>query len=324
MGSQPVISVVVCTYNRAHLLEQCIQSLLIQDLDRKFFEIIVVDNASTDGTQAILAKYQDESVFRSIHEPVPGLSKARNTGWKFARGQFIGYIDDDAVACVRWLRSALWCFENIFPQPDALTGPIQLLSEVVLPEWIDDELKRPLGYLDWGSQCFRISFEDRKIVGANCFFSKAILCQLGGFSEDLGRKKKLLLSGEEVQLQREIEESGGAVWYHPDVSVEHFVPEERTKPSWYYHRNFWGGVSDSIMASIHSRQVSETSAVTPAISSCQPAFGGRRDQLLRVTMNFFHSLGIAFSKTKVIRARIYMSYVCGYLYGLFSRYTKRI
>jgi len=324
MGPQPVISVVVCTYNRAQLLENCIQSLFKQDLDRDFFEIIVVNNESTDETPDILAKFEGEVGFRSIYEPVSGLSKARNSGWISAKGEYVGYLDDDAVADQQWLKSALWCFENILPKPDALTGPIQLFGDVSLPDWINDDLKVPLGFLDWGTECFQIQFEHNKIVGANCFFSKAILQQMGGFSEKLGRKKKLLLSGEEVQLQQNIERSGGTVWYHPNVSVKHYVPEQRTIPAWFYKRYYWGGVSDFIMSrssfSIRNDEVDDF--LNKQKDGMKIVLKEKREQISRLLTNLFHSLGIFSEKSQTIQSRIYLSYVCGYMISIVTQRSK--
>jgi glucosyl-dolichyl phosphate glucuronosyltransferase len=316
MPLKPLISVIICTYNRARLLEQCIQSLLQQQLDRALFEIIVVNNASTDETNEILDKFSHELFFRTVFEPVSGLSKARNTGWLEAKGEYIGYIDDDATADPQWLQSALWCFLNLMPRPDIVTGPIRLNSEVMLPEWIDTELKIPLGYLDWGKKCTRITYADKKIIGANCFFLKSTLKSLGGFNEELGRKKKLLLSGEEVQLQKEVEQLGGSVWYHPDVSIKHFVPRERTLRKWFYNRYYWGGVSDCIMSRIPSS--SDTDHIKISVqekgNKVPHSLQQRLEQVCRFLKNIFCSIGIFFKMNDVIRSRIYMSYVFGYLY----------
>ena len=141
----PIIAAVICTRDKAHFLDKCIKNLLEQSLDREKYEILVVDNGSTDTTGDIIKSFADEAVIRSVYEPVVGLSRARNTGWKNAKGQYVGYIDDDAIAGEKWLESALWCFENLCPIPDWVGGPINLEWETTSPDWINEELSVPLG-----------------------------------------------------------------------------------------------------------------------------------------------------------------------------------
>ena len=102
MQELPEITAIICTHNRERFLESCIQSLFDQTLDARRYEILVVDNGSNDGTRAICDKFKDRLNFKYIFEPVLGLSQARNTGWKNARGRYVGYIDDDATADQRW------------------------------------------------------------------------------------------------------------------------------------------------------------------------------------------------------------------------------
>jgi len=311
MSDLPIITAVVCTRDRAHFLEKCIQSLLKQTIDRDKYEVLVIDNGSTDSTADVLKRYDEESIIRSVYEPIPGLSRARNTGWKNAKGLYIGYIDDDAVADEKWLESALWCFENLSPIPDGLAGAIHLDWETVEPDWINEDLKLPLGKVDWGDQPFQLSLQ-HSIVGANCFFSKQCLSSLGGFDERLGRIRGSLLSGEEIQLQRRIESAGGIIYYHPDVSIWHFVPKERTRPIWFYRRYYWGGVSDYVMEkTLNSKGRLHDMKTGEAFNS------NRKEQITRVIRNSRHSLGLFSSKKERIYGRIYMSYVLGWFAGLF-------
>ena len=92
------ISAVVCTHNRAAYLRKALQSLVDQTMAQELYEIIVVDNASTDGTKQVVSEYSGASNLRCLYEPVIGLSRARNTGWGNARGEYVAYLDDDAVA----------------------------------------------------------------------------------------------------------------------------------------------------------------------------------------------------------------------------------
>jgi len=303
-----IISAVVCTYNREEHIESCIRSLLAQSLERDLFEIIVVDNASTDNTATILERLNQEHSFRVIYEPESGLSIARNRGWKEATGKYISYLDDDAVADKMWLESACWAFEHLSPIPQCLTGTITLAPEQPLPEWISEDLQVCLGYLNFGEKSLEMHSSSQKIIGANCHFTRSILVKTGGFDENLGRKKTLLLSGEETLLQRTIESIGGATWFHPNVAVTHFVAKERLHPKWFYRRYFWGGVSNIYMSkakSLQSYSVALCDAVDGEVAE------SRWKRLLKNTISAFGSA----SRTSTIHSRVYMSYVAGYLYG---------
>lgn len=317
MSDLPIITAVICTRNNAHFLNRCIKSLLRQSLDREKYEILVVDNGSTDATENVLRRYNQEPILRSVYEPVAGLSRARNTGWREARGSYVGYIDDDAVAEVRWLESALWCFENFSPMPDWVGGPINLDWETTSPDWINEELSVPLGKVYWGDKPCRLT-NDQRLGGGNSFFPKTRLKELGGFEEGLGRKHGSLLSGEETQLQKRIEAKGGFLYYHPGVCIRHFVSAERTKPSWFYRRYYWGGISDYIMGkTLNSKSVVNANQ-TGALSKMN-----RKEQIVRVVRNSMHSLGLFSSKKETIYGRIYMSYVFGWFAGLFRWHGQR-
>lgn len=314
-----LISAVVCTHNREQYIENCICSLQNQTLGRDSYEIIVVNNASTDSTSSILERFVAHESIRTVYEPKPDLSIARNRGWREASGKFVAYIDDDAIASERWLEAACWAFEHLSPSPQCLTGPITLSSEEALPEWISEELLSCLGYLYLGREPKIMKYSKQKIIGANCHFTKSVLEKTGGFDESLGRKKTNLLSGEETQLQRMIESTGGVTWYHPDVAVKHFVPMGRTKPEWFYWRYFWGGISDYIQKRIDIKitenEISKSSGFAVQY--------GEKSRVNRLTCNALDAFGMVSNRNKVIQGRIYWSYVFGWLAGPLYFLLKR-
>src|SRR5271170_6316251 len=107
--TNPLITVVICTRNRAAFLEKAIRSVLAQANDR--VEILIVDNGSTDDTPAFAGKFAAaDSRVKFFVEPATGLSRARNTALKNAKGDWIIFFDDDAVAEPGWLAA----YENFF------------------------------------------------------------------------------------------------------------------------------------------------------------------------------------------------------------------
>ena len=301
--SAPDITAIVCTHNRASYLPGCLDSLLRQSLPRDRYEILVVDNASTDSTADCCRRYEACGV-RYCHDPVTGLSHARNTGWKAARGWIIAYLDDDAVASESWLESAWQAFRSLTPPLDGLGGPVLLLWDVPEPAWMNAPLRAPLGFVDWGTSPRRL-LPSEWIIGANCFYSRERLQQLGGFDERLGRKGACLLSGEETLMQKRIEQAGGYLYYEPRAAVQHHVTPDRAHPAWFYHRYFWGGISDAIL-----RRTAPGASM--AMASAPVAGSAETSPCRRLIGNTLAAAGLG-GRVRRIQARIYMAYVFGWV-----------
>lgn len=311
------ITAIICTRNRAMFLEKCITSLLNQSAPLDEYEILVVDNGSTDSTRDVLSKYEHIENFRHIYEPQVGLSRARNTGWKESRCDIVGYIDDDATVDHLWVESVLDVIDRIGPLPEWIGGPIHLDWAAPAPNWIDDELKVPLGYVDWGKSAKRLVFPER-LGGGNSLYRKDVLEKYGGFDERLGRQGASLLSGEETQLQERVEASGGFLYYHPGIKIYHYVGEERLQPSWFYRRYFWGGVSDYFMSKTLA-SVSKKREAGPE----HPRAETRARQIKRALGNCIVSSGLFFSDEKTIHARVYLSYVAGRISSIFIWFFQK-
>ena len=301
MHSSPRISVIICTRNRAALLEKCLLSLEEQTLNFNAFEVLVVDNGSSDDTPFLLKRFSKRLPLEVICEPVVGLSRARNTGWRSAKSEHIAFLDDDAMADPAWLASGLHSFETVRPVPAALTGPIRLVWEQEAPDWLTHDIQGCLGFLDFGTVARQFGGQET-MFGANCFYHRNALERFGGFNERLGRLNTLLLSGEETLLQRQIENGEDCLWYDPRVSVRHWVSASRITRRWFYRRYYWGGVSDYFMEKI----------LGPVMGS--PGAQRERGRVQRVAKNLMFSLGLA-SQTQVVHARIYMCYVAGWFAG---------
>ena len=126
------ISVVIPTHNRARYLSLTIQSLLDQGLPRSDFEIIVVDNRSTDSTKQVIDGFGGGDLVRYVFEPALGASRARNTGWGHARGRYVAFLDDDVIASPAWLENILGAFETLQPTPGCVGGRVDPIWEALL------------------------------------------------------------------------------------------------------------------------------------------------------------------------------------------------
>lgn len=256
----PLISAIICTHNREQYLGAAIDSLLRQSFSD--YEIIVVDNASSDGTAAIVQsriqtqdQTQDQTQtesgtasprLRYLYEPTVGLSVARNTGARAAQAPILAYLDDDAEASEGWLSALLEVFENQ-PEVAIAGGKVTLIwpPQTHPPQWLSDDLASSLGAYNLGEQPSFIQQPSLTPRGLNYAIRKAFLDQVGGFDPNLGRVGTNLLSNEEQQMTRLALDMGWQVMYVPRALAAHNVAPARMKPGWFLKRSWWQGISES-------------------------------------------------------------------------------
>lgn len=249
------ISAVICTFNRDRYLGKAIQSLVEQTLETELYEIIVVDNCSTDNTKQIVTEeFAHIPNLRYIYESVLGLSQARNTGWQNARGDYIAYLDDDAIASSVWLEKIVEVFMKVTPQPGIVGGKIEPIWEISRPSWLSDRVARSLTILDWSSTPIFLP-DNQWLAGANIAYPRYLIKAINGFDINLGRKGKKLLSCEESLLNNQLKNNGYQVYYHPEIKIQHHIPASRLEKSWHYQRQYWNGVSVSVVNN-HQNQTS--------------------------------------------------------------------
>ncbi|MEL6813735.1 MAG: glycosyltransferase family 2 protein [Cyanobacteria bacterium J06598_3] len=240
----PLISAIICTHNREQYLGAAIDSLLNQTLDN--YEVIVVDNASSDGTAEIAKSRLSDPRVHYIYEETLGLSVARNTGAQAAKGQVVAYLDDDAEASEGWLASLL----EVFDQNEKVAiagGRVTLIwpPNATPPVWLSDDLSSGLGAYDLGSELVYIQQSALTPRGLNYAVRKQFLQDIGGFDTHLGRVGTNLLSNEEQQMTRQALDTGWQVAYVPQALAAHNVAPARMKPGWFLSRSWWQGISES-------------------------------------------------------------------------------
>ena len=247
-GGMVRISAVVCTLNRATYLARAVESLVNQTYPKEYYEIIVVDNGSTDNTREVVEQFSQCAIIRYIYEPVKGLSQARNTGWQAAAGKYVAYLDDDAIARPRWLEKMLEAFETVKPAPASVGGKVFPIWESKRPAWITDRMLPVYAIVDWGTHAkFLKPSSPEHHVGCNVAYSREVLQKCGGFNVNLGRKGKNLLSNDENLIRKYMDSHGLGIYYDPDITVDHLVPKERVTRRFMLRRHFWQGVSDVVL-----------------------------------------------------------------------------
>ncbi|MBN8560812.1 MAG: glycosyltransferase family 2 protein [Leptolyngbya sp. UWPOB_LEPTO1] len=237
------ISAIICTHNRDRYLGLAIDSLLAQDFAD--FEIIVVDNASTDSTRQVVEARLKNPKIRYIHEPEIGLSVARNTGARIAHGKILAYLDDDAIASPHWLTTLYNAYLHN-PNLAIAGGKVTLIwtDDMTAPDWLSDGLAGNLGAYDLGDSVVNIDRPGLTPRGLNYSIRKTFLNQIGGFDPNLGRVGKNLLSNEELHMTNRALQMGWEVAYIPDAHVAHHVAPERVKRQWFLNRGWWQGISE--------------------------------------------------------------------------------
>ena len=222
----PTCSVVVCTRNRPDALHRCLQAL--EQLAYPSFELVVVDNAPSDNRAFEIAR---RAGVRYVGEPVPGLSRARNTGARACSSEVIAFIDDDAVPDPMWLTHLAAQFDD--PDVTVATGRTLPLLEAADARGSD--------FTDLGPSVIRLDRRDPRWFeiasfggignGNNMAFRRRVFNEWRGFDERLGRGA-LLSSCEEHRAFAQLIEGGYAVVYTPKAMVRHPVPatlEERQR-----------------------------------------------------------------------------------------------
>ncbi len=241
--SDPQVSAIVCTHNRDDYLGVALDSLLEQDF-RGVYEVIVVDNRSSDRTAEVVAARQPNPRLQYVYEPELGLSVARNTGARLARGSVLAYLDDDAIASSQWLRTLY----DAYQQNDRLAiagGKVTLIwANQTPPGWLSANLAGNLGAYDLGDQVCLIHSPGLTPRGVNYSLRKVFWEQVEGFNPELGRVGTRLLSNEELYMTELALRHGWQVAYLPTATVAHHIAPERLHRSWFLQRSWWQGISE--------------------------------------------------------------------------------
>lgn len=237
------LSVIVCTFNRSDLLEGVLRSLEAQTLDKSLYEVLIVNNNSTDSTESVAKAFCNLNPnFRLVVERQQGLSHARNRGVSEARGSYVAFLDDDARADSTWCERILGSFFNVVPEPFAVGGKIEPWYKATSrkPRWWSESFE----IREWGERPrFRREESDRfGFSGSNMAIPRTLLEEIGGFDAGYGMSGAVLGLGEEADLFARIwRKYPGSFWYDPEVLVRHFVPERNMTVSYQLRRMFISG-----------------------------------------------------------------------------------
>jgi glycosyltransferase involved in cell wall biosynthesis len=222
-----LFTVAICTWNRAGLLEQTLQSFCEVDVPAGLdWELLVVDNCCTDDTEAVVAGYADRLPVRAVRESRAGLSHARNRAVADARGDWIVWTDDDVRVSRGWLRAYA---DAVHDYPDAgfFGGPIEPWFEEPRPAWLldgYDAVKTAYGAVDYDRRIVPLTSR-RTPHGAN-FVLRSELARSCPFDTRLGVSPTRRLGGEETRCFDALLARGVSGYWIPAATIRHFVPRK--------------------------------------------------------------------------------------------------
>lgn len=220
------VTVAIPTYNRADFLRQTLAGIAGQQFPREHFEVLVIDNNSTDHTRAVVAEFAaTQPAPRYVHEAAQGLDYARNRAITEARGEIIVFGDDDILVQPDWLaQMAVPLLADAGARRiGAVGGEVIPVFPDGLPDWVR-EWHAPLAFrADTGP------LEPRHSpMGANLAFPAWVFAKLGGFHTALDRAAGNYFSGGDSEMIRRIRAAGLEVWFSPAAAVRHQMPASRT------------------------------------------------------------------------------------------------
>ena len=229
------------TYNRGELLGDAVRSVLGQrEKDEASFELIVVDNNSTDSTRELVerAARMDERV-RYVFEPQQGLSHARNAGIRMARGPLVAFTDDDVRVERDWVAAIIRAFAE-YPAADAVGGRVLPLWPSPPPAWLTRDHWAPLALMDFGPDWFAVTPEHQVcLMGANMAFRRDVFHAVGMFATEFQRVKDGIGSIEDHEFLLRVLRSGRTGVYDPRLVVHAEIQPNRLEQ--VYHRRWHTG-----------------------------------------------------------------------------------
>jgi len=231
-----LVSVVICSYNRAAYIGGALDSLYQQTASKDDFEVIVVDNNSTDGTEQVVSKWRSENregYFHYSTETNQGASYARNTGAQLAKGEWLCFMDDDAIATPSYIENII---KHIHAKPEAIGFGGRIIPKYIPSEpiWMSYYVSSLVGNFDYApTSC---AFENGKYpIESNMIVKKDIYESIGGFNTALpGVVGTLRIGGEGKELFYKILALGHTIYYDPSICVHHVVEVKKLTSEYMY------------------------------------------------------------------------------------------
>lgn len=244
------LSIVVATYNRSQSLLRTLRSVVGQTAPAEQWECVVVNNNSTDDTEAVFADFARENPtfdLRMVTETKQGLSNARNCGIEASVGDYIAIVDDDETLEDTFVESYIEFFDS-FPTAMAAGGAVKACYESARPRWMsrftEQMIANPLD-LDIAVTLFP---QNRVPAGGNMAFRREVFDRVGLFNPQLGRNGKSLVGGEENDIFARLRRAGELLYFVPNAAIFHHIPDSKLTDDYFDRLSYNVGVSKRLRA----------------------------------------------------------------------------
>jgi len=242
MNEEVDISVVVTTHNRCSLLAEALKSLLNQEAGGPGYEVITVDNNSTDETRQTIQSFIDRghSNLRYVFEPRQGISYGRNAGIAQANAPIIAFTDDDVRVAPNWVSNIKRAFDE-HAEVDFVGGKILPQWPQEPPSWLTRDHWWPLALLDGGESAFYVNAANPMVLPtANASFRKSVFSRVGVFLPEFSGR-------EDHELILRLWLTGRQGLYQPTIVVTADVQPVRMTKSYHHRWNYLTGKYNSMM-----------------------------------------------------------------------------
>jgi glycosyltransferase involved in cell wall biosynthesis len=244
-------SVIIPTLNQSAKLNLCLAHLATLDFDPDAFEVLVIDNGSTDDTKSVTESHAGMiKTLRYHYCSEPGLMAARHLGCDEAKGDILCYLDDDSLVTKEWLQG----MAESFSRDDVVIagGPCIPKYEAPPPDWVD-YFWRETGYgktngflslIDFGNEVKMIP--PVYIYGCNFSIRKSVFLENGGTQPDYYPKTYQAYIGDgEGALSLNLQEKGFCAAYNHKARIDHFILSSRLTLDYFCWRRYYNGIHAS-------------------------------------------------------------------------------
>jgi len=237
------ISLIICTYNRCQILGRTLSSVANSELVPSVtWEVVVVDNNSTDATKKIVEEFclGHPGRFRYVFESEPGKSHALNSGVRAATGDILAFTDDDVIVGRTWLQNLTAPLKH--GNYAGVGGPTLLEPGFTPPKWLAVNDRHSLAPLAGFSPARAAGPLKEGLIGANMAFLRRVFSKYGGFRTDLGPQAdtRQPQKAEDSEFCQRLLAAGETLFYEPSAVVHHPVPEVRLTRkyflAWWYDK----------------------------------------------------------------------------------------
>lgn len=230
------VSVVIPTYNNAHLVSGVLESLIVQRTKESLsYEVLVVDNHSEDQTKQMIMSFRNKfnNNLRYLFEPMRGIAHARNKGIEEAKGKYVLFIDDDCVSYENWITIMYetFCHYNA----DVVQGKVEFGTNIPPDCPYDHQfLRERFAYVDYFDKVTRLT--DQDTVTANLGVRRDVLIKFGGFNPS-----KDFYYCEDTELSMRLIRANLSRYYCPNAIVKHHFELDRLSDEKFYLQSYhWG------------------------------------------------------------------------------------